>query len=250
MAYLNGFNMFYLNLTTTFISAITIVVMIAIFLLQKQTKKLSYKILLNTSLIRVSSEVKNKIEVYYENNKVENLRLLVIKFLNNGNQPISSADFEENINLLFSKDTRIIQCEVTDLYPTSLLINFSHSKNILTIKPLLLNSKEEFTFNIITDCKDGKFQITDRIKGVNIRSFKEPFFITNNWIFVPIAISISFFFAYYCTPIFKRSHTAEDTLAKISNLPIYAVLISLLFLLIISIPDFYKLYRGFRLKKR
>ena len=43
-------------------------VVIGIAIYQNKIKKLSYELILNTPLVKVSSEVKDKIEVYYEKN--------------------------------------------------------------------------------------------------------------------------------------------------------------------------------------
>ena len=196
-------------------------VVIGIAIYQNKIKKLSYELILNTPLVKVSSEVKDKIEVYYEKNKVENPQIVIIRFLNNGNQPISTSDFEQNIKLIFPNDTKIIQCEITKLNPTNLLLNFNHADNTISIDPLLLNSNEGFTLNLIIEGQDSSFKIIDRIKGVNIKKYKEPFFIVNSWIYLPIALFASFVWMYYFTPMFERSYTAEDTLSKLENIPLY-----------------------------
>lgn len=242
--------MFNKDLITIAIMIITIAIMIIIFLFQRQTKKLSYEIILNTSLVKVSSEIKDKIEVYYEKNKVENPQLLIIRFLNNGNQPIISSDFEENIKLVFSDDAKIIQCYSTNLNPTGLSLNFHHAENTITINPLLLNSNEGFTLNLIIEGQDSSFNIIDRIKGVSIKKYKEPFLIVNSWIYLLIALFTSLFCMYYFTPMFEQSYTAEDTLIKLSNVPIYAFSIGILFIFITSIPNIYRFFRKRRLEDK
>lgn len=237
-----------LDFSTLLGIAVTALITIGGIIYQRKTKKLSYEIILNTSLVKVNSEVKDKIEVYYEKNKVENPHLLIIRFSNNGNQPISTSDFEEKIKLIFSDDTRIIQCDSTNLNPTSLLLNFHHEENTITIDPLLLNSNEGFSFNIIIEGEDNNFDIIDRIHGVNIKKYKEPFLIVNGWIYLPIALLAIFFWMYYFTPIFERSNNAEDTLVKLSNVPIYALSTGLLFIAITSIPNIYRFFRKRRLK--
>lgn len=86
----------------------TILVSIVIYLLQRKIKKLSYSVILNTSLVKVNSEVKDKIQLTFEGNKIENPYLIFVRFINNGNQYISASDFEESIKLIFSNDTKIL----------------------------------------------------------------------------------------------------------------------------------------------
>lgn len=225
-------------------------VVIGIAIYQNKIKKLSYELILNTPLVKVSSEVKDKIEVYYEKNKVENPQIVIIRFLNNGNQPISTSDFEQNIKLIFPNDTKIIQCEITKLNPTNLLLNFNHADNTISIDPLLLNSNEGFTLNLIIEGQDSSFKIIDRIKGVNIKKYKEPFFIVNSWIYLPIALFASFVWMYYFTPMFERSYTAEDTLSKLENIPLYVFPTGILFIFITSIPNIYRFFRKRRLEDK
>lgn len=230
--------------------AIPTIVVIGVAIYQNKIKKLSYEIVLNTPLVKVSSKVKDKIEVYYEKNKVENPQILIIRFLNNGNQPISTSDFEESIKLVFHSDAKIIQCESTNLNPDSLSLNFNHAKNTITIDPLLLNSNEGFTLNLIIEGEDSSFTIIDRIQGVNVKKYKEPFFIVNDWIYLPIAFFASFVWMYYFTPMFQRSYTAEYTLLKLANVPMYAFPTGILFISIISIPNIYRFFRKRRLEDK
>ncbi|WP_198330609.1 hypothetical protein [Psychrobacter cibarius] len=79
------------------IAAIT--VPLIIYFLQKSKKRLAYEIVSNTQLVGVKSEVQNKIKIYYENKLVENVHLLLIRIINNGNQSISIGDFAKRIDI-------------------------------------------------------------------------------------------------------------------------------------------------------
>lgn len=221
----------------------TIFVAIVIYLLQRKIKKLSYSVILNTSLVKVNSEVKDKIQITFEGNKIENPCLIFVRFINNGNQYISASDFEESIKLIFSNDTKILQCEATDLKPDNLALEVNHSENTINIDPLLINQNEEFTLKLIIDSPNSSFEIIDRIKGLNIKEFKEPFFIKSRWLYILLGYLICILYMYCFTPIFEPSSSPEESLNKIANLPIYALPSGFILLLITYIPDIYVFFK-------
>ena len=221
----------------------TILVSIVIYLLQRKIKKLSYSVILNTSLVKVNSEVKDKIQLTFEGNKIENPYLIFVRFINNGNQYISASDFEKSIKLIFSNDTKILQCEATDLKPDNLALEVNYSENTINIDPLLINPNEEFTLKLIIDSPNSSFEIIDRIKGLNIKEFKEPFFINSRWLYILLGYLICILYMYYFTPIFEPSSSPEESLNKIANLPIYALPSGFILLLIIYIPDIYVFFK-------
>ena len=227
---------------------VPILITIAIYLLQKKTKKLSYEIILDTSLVTVNTKVKEKIKIFYENSVVTNPNFISIRFINNGNQAISKLDYEDDIVLKFEDTSKIIQCDSPKMYPDNLKLNFSYDNNSVSIKPLLLNNGEFFDLNLIIDSPSSKFKIIDRIKGLRVEKYKEPFIIANSWVF-PIASLLLFaFWSYFFTPIFEHSETAKETLYKLANLPVYLFPGILLYIILIPIPDIYRFFRKRKFK--
>lgn len=54
----------------------------------RNRKRLSYEILSNVVLVSAEKEIEDKIEILYEGQSVKNVRILVIKVVNDGYQPI------------------------------------------------------------------------------------------------------------------------------------------------------------------
>jgi hypothetical protein len=129
-------------------------------------KKITYEIIAQTSLVNITrSSVKNRIKILLDDNLVENAELILIKIKNTGLIPIKSSDFETPLNLSLGKSAKILSSEIYDLSPANLQIPFSVEEGILTIDPVLLNSKDSFTVKIIAD-SPSKIELSGRIVGV------------------------------------------------------------------------------------
>ena len=92
------------------VAAIT--VPIAIYFLQKNRKKLSYEVISNTQLVGVENKIQDKIKILDENKLVENVHLLSIMFINDGNQSISIENFATPIKVQLGDSANILTCEV------------------------------------------------------------------------------------------------------------------------------------------
>lgn len=237
-----------INQDLIIIGLILIGTLVSIFipLYLRKTKKLSYEIVLNTSLIDVNSKVKDKIMVHYKGNTVDNPQLSIIRFINNGNQPINTSDFEDKIKLIFPEQTKIIQCDSSN--SANLDLSYTIENNTIIIKPLLINSKENFTFNLIIDGQDSNFRIIDRIKGVNIKKYSEPFLITHDWISIVVVYLILIAYLLYFSKASERTYSAEETLAKFGSGFELILPFTFFLLIIILIPHIFRYLRNRSLK--
>ncbi len=155
------------------IAAIT--VPLIIYFLQKSKKRLAYEVISDTQLVGVKSEVQNKIKIYYENEPVENVHLISIEFINNGNQPISIDDFTRPVNIHLGDDVNILTCEILDQNPRNLDVNFVNTQDSIKIQPLLLNSNDNFTLNVLLSNYKGELEVSARVKGIsNIEVYRKP----------------------------------------------------------------------------
>ena len=172
------------------IAAIT--VPLIIYFLQKSKKRLAYEIVSNTQLVGVKSEVQNKIKIYYENKLVENVNLLLIRIINNGNQSISIGDFAKRIDINLGNNLNILTCEILRQYPDNLDINVIKMVDSIEIEPLLLNPKDNFTIKILLSDYKENFEVSARIEGISkIEVYEEPqplFNITLMLTFIPFLI--------------------------------------------------------------
>lgn len=164
---------------------VAIAVPLIIYYLQKSKKQLSYEIISNTQLVGVENEIKDRITILYDEKKVVNVHLISIKFVNDGNQPISIDDFATPINVRLGSGTNILTCEVLEQSPNELNAGIVKMEDSVQIQPLLINSNDSFKLNILLNNYEGSLDITARIKGIKtISIYKEPKFTIVNFLFV------------------------------------------------------------------
>ena len=155
-------------------AALAVLVTIIIFFAQRKTKKLSYEITSNTQLLGVKDEIQGKVKVLYEGKEVKNVHLLTIKFSNNGNQSISSTDYERPLSIEINSEAKILTHEVIDEDPANLGAAIQLENNKLVLSPVLLNEKDSFSVKALISDFEGIPNIDGRINGVkSIARYKE-----------------------------------------------------------------------------
>lgn len=167
-----------------FIGAILALMAIILVWMQRQRKALSYNIISNTSLVDIKEEIKGKLEVFFDGKPVENIYLIIIKFINTGNLPIKSVDYESPINMNFGKDARVLASEIIETDPDSLEASVNIEGTKVLLMPILLNQKDSITIKVLVNQFDNQITIGGRIIGVKkILKFTErkyaSFFIGN-----------------------------------------------------------------------
>lgn len=110
---------------------------------------MGYEIVTDESLLTIDKELQGKIKVIYENNPIEDISLLVIKFLNQGNEPIKSDDFEEPITMSFSPNVGILSVELKQADPPTINVKLTQEKDRIIIEPLLLNRGDSITIKVL-----------------------------------------------------------------------------------------------------
>jgi hypothetical protein len=101
-----------------------------------------------------AEEVSGKIKLYYEESQDSKIQikdglLLIIKFINDGDIPIKSEDFDEPISISFRPDADILSAEIIRIKPESLKPELDISKHKIILKPLLLNQKDTITVKMV-----------------------------------------------------------------------------------------------------
>jgi len=149
-----------------FFAIIAILVAIVIFFAQRKIKRLSYEMISNTQLLGVKDEIQGKVKVLYEGNEVKNVHLLSLKFLNTGNQPISSSDYERPLTIKVNPDAKILTYEIVKEEPENLGVKIDVDEAKLICSPVLLNSKDSFLVKTLISDFEDIHEIDGRIIGV------------------------------------------------------------------------------------
>jgi len=148
------------------LSLATIFITLYIFWRQRSLRQIACEVVSNSTLISISNEIESDIQIQYKGKTVRDLRLVIIKVQNLGNSPISNRDFEEPLQFFFGEDADILEVELVESSPSSLVPQITNNVNHLTIKPLLLNPKDSFTLKIIALRASEKIDVIARIFGV------------------------------------------------------------------------------------
>jgi hypothetical protein len=131
------------------VPALALLATIIFYYKSRKIKSLGYEIVTDESLLTVDEELQGKIKVLYEDNPIEDLSLLIIKFLNNGNEPIKTGDFEELIKIKFSANVGVLSAEVIYVYPPTINAKIKLANNEVAIEPLLLNKGDSITIKML-----------------------------------------------------------------------------------------------------
>ena len=148
------------------LAAIAIGIPILVYYRQRRRKRLGYQILANTPVLTVHEQIRGKLKVSYEDIPVQNLQLLLLKFINTGNVPIATADFECPLSITFGSDAKILSSEVIASSPSDLSPSISATTQGITLASLLLNPNDYFTIKALVSERQGSISVTARIIGV------------------------------------------------------------------------------------
>jgi hypothetical protein len=141
----------------------------------RKNKSLAYEILSESPLVSISDEVKGSLQVLFNGKPVENLHLLLIKFVNDGNVPIARDDFERCFTLLLKDGSDIISVEAVQTTPDNLAPSINVGGQVITVDPIMLNPGDAFTIKILVSKYSGeadKVAVDARVLG--IRSIQTP----------------------------------------------------------------------------
>jgi hypothetical protein len=141
---------------------------IYLYFVQKNRKSLSCRLLAETQLFR---HVNGKFQTTYEGRPVQNVFLIIVKVLNDGNVPILVADFEQPLTFALGSGAHVLTAESIHTAPEGLSPTLRTTHSSVTVEPLLLNSKDEFDVKILCDGYDRSIDIKTRIVGVREVTF-------------------------------------------------------------------------------
>ena len=136
------------------------------FLAQIRKKSLSYTITTDSELLHRNDVLSNHVTIQYDGLPIQRLRLLSVRFRNDGGLPIASKDFEEPIRIRLDEQSNILSCTVSDNRPSDLPVAVDVSSNVVTVNPLLLNRADQFSVQLIVGESVLPPSISGRVVGV------------------------------------------------------------------------------------
>lgn len=137
-----------------------------------QSKSLSLRIFSSVAIQSTAPSIEG-IQIFIEGQKIENPFLTTLELLNDGDKPISAADFESPITLIEDQAIKIVRVQTAELKPAGLPVAITSSSSALRIAPLLLNPGDSIKLVVITSGGGPKFQPIARIAGISQISVKK-----------------------------------------------------------------------------
>jgi hypothetical protein len=151
------------------------------------SKNLEIDLIERTTFAGFADATKNSltsepIETYYEGRKIPNHVVLRLRIANTGSKPISSFDYEEDIQLYFENTIEIMTAKKTASYPKHMEVFGSGfnkrggGKPFITLKKALLNPDDWYVleFNVVPESgKTPVIEPTGRLFGIKQIIYKE-----------------------------------------------------------------------------
>lgn len=119
--------------------------------LQRSRRSFSWELVTNTPLFRVQEEAKDQIKVYLNEKPVERVSIIMVKLCNTGDQAIMPSDFVSPIKFVFGAKSEILDVQVMETNPSSLMVLLKKAEREVEIEPILLNSKDSILLKFIVN---------------------------------------------------------------------------------------------------
>jgi hypothetical protein len=155
------------------VAVIAIFVSIAIAIRTKNKKELSYEVLSATSLISVNDkDIQKTLKITLNGNEIkDDISLVLVRIINSGNVPVKESDFNDDINI--SASSPIIWADIKERKPSNLYpeleTDIGEIFDVITVKPLLMNSGDEFTVKMLVKSlkNEEEIDVDSRIEGIH-----------------------------------------------------------------------------------
>ena len=159
-----------LGLVATIVLGILgVTVSLIIYYRQRTKKLLSCELLTNSPVVSVTDVMKDRIKITLDGMEVSDIRLVVLRVINDGNLPIQPSQFEGAVLISLGEGTTILSFEVLEKQPENLSpyisSQSSDSANLL-IKPLLLNVGDWFTIRLLATGFRSRVAVDARVSGI------------------------------------------------------------------------------------
>ena len=166
------------------VSGIAIVIAVWIAWLQRRIRRLTYR-MRTSQLVSVDAQIHDRIQIMYEGQPTEDVRLTELTLRSAGNMPITPADFVKPVVCDFGKGARVLTAELLTTEPDYLDAKIrwhgdgSGYADIsrVELEPLLLNAGDMLTIRCLVT-QSAEFDVIARISGVKSVEREQP---KRNW---------------------------------------------------------------------
>ena len=156
----------------------TVIVATALFRQAQRKKRFEYGIR-STELLSVDQTIRSDIQILYNSQPVQEVRLLAFSFENTGNIPIERIDFDRAIKIEFGSQARILSITIVEKRPSDLDIGIvfpdpplsppaNYAPTSASLTPMLLNPSDSFQLQCLVTGSAAP-HVTARISGIKLK---------------------------------------------------------------------------------
>lgn len=157
---------------TFFITVVGIAVSIWIWQAES-SKSLSIKLITRVSLQPKEQESLPEMEISVDGSRLENPHLVVFEVTNDGSKPILATDFESPLDIRLESKTSFVRSRVTGTNPKDIEATILSERQLISLKPTLLNSKDTIAITAITSGASPIFVYKARVVGISHVSLED-----------------------------------------------------------------------------
>ena len=140
-----------------------VVAMIAIAIVRR-TRKVVSCLVHRVSVLTIEEQTGRNVRVLYERTEVRSLDRVRIRFRNSGNRAIAPSDFVRAITIKVPPPGKVLSATVTRQKPDDVSEGIVHtSPQRVTVNPLLMNPKDEFSIDTLIGDLEKSASISGRI---------------------------------------------------------------------------------------
>ena len=105
-------------------------------------------------------------KILYKEGEIKDSEFVVIRFINDGTSPIQKSDFDSDIEVIFSKDTKLYSSKILKTSPKNLKISLINKDSSTIIQPTLINPTDEIILGILISNSRENPNVQARISGI------------------------------------------------------------------------------------
>lgn len=214
-------------------------------------KRLVCEVINNSTIITVAEDVKQRLQITIDGQSIANARLISLKFTNTGFLPIKESDYAENLQVIFSPSSEVLEANIIGISPKSLNPIIDFSENQISIKPIMLNRNDYFIVKILVKGDSPDIVIKDRILGIKnitlldgVSKTENQFIATRIGVVAVIELAAGFVFCISLASFAIALSSSASIFYKVS----YAIVVSGNLLITIFLAVFfpYNVYKSFK----
>ena len=190
------------------LTIVSIVVAIWIHLKGRDQKEISYSVLTDNPVLRVGEEVKSKIKIEFDGQKVAGMSLVVLKVWNTGNRSVKPQDYLEPMIFKF-EGRKVLDVSIQRMEPQHLMKSEDIKKYLEDNKPLPQNEKdtlqlplihlnsqkrthkqESLTLKVLLSGSDGTISVEGKIDDGDIKEFNQDYHLIPNVVGILILLIV------------------------------------------------------------